>query len=135
MQKRRDLDQVEEARVVELMDRDVEVQVVVVAVLGRVLESLGSVLFAPGKLPDEFMVVEGEFKIADDGGNKVLELQADPIADGAVLFGQSLKGAGTISARIAGRPLDAELERVDRAGRRPCRRADQPALVVSREPR
>ena len=46
------------------------------------------------------MVIEGGFKISDDGGNKVLELEAEPVADGAMLFGQSIKGAGTITARI-----------------------------------
>ncbi len=55
----------------------------------------------PGEEPaDPAQVVQGAFIIADDAGNKVLQQQAEPLDDGAVLFGKSMKAGGTISARI-----------------------------------
>ncbi|MGI8601706.1 MAG: hypothetical protein ACR2OZ_01770 [Verrucomicrobiales bacterium] len=54
--------------------------------------------FKVGPLPDDFMVVEGEFRIAEQDGKKVLELLPQPIADGAVLVGPSASGASSIRA-------------------------------------
>jgi hypothetical protein len=56
--------------------------------------------FEPGGLPDELMVVEGEFRIAAEGDNKVLEMQPAPVVDGTVLLGPSITGPGVVRARI-----------------------------------
>lgn len=55
---------------------------------------------AAGKLPDELMVVEGEFEIVEDGGNKILTMKPEPLAEGGVLLGKSLKAGGTMKAKI-----------------------------------
>ena len=55
---------------------------------------------AEGEVPGEFMAVEGNWAIAEDAGNKVAQLQPEPVADAALLLGASLKGAGTVSARV-----------------------------------
>lgn len=56
----------------------------------------------PGAVPDEYMATEQEakFTIVADGANKVLELAGQPIVDGGMLLGKSVKGACTVSARI-----------------------------------
>jgi hypothetical protein len=46
------------------------------------------------------MVIEGEFRITADGGNKALEMMPAPVVDGAVLFGPSITGPGFVRARI-----------------------------------
>jgi hypothetical protein len=56
----------------------------------------------PGPLPDEMMVVDGEFEILVDGSNKVLQMKPEPLTEGTVLFGKSLKNGGTVKARIKG---------------------------------
>jgi hypothetical protein len=56
--------------------------------------------FPTGPVPDELMVIDGEFRIVDDAGNKRLELLPVPVVDGAILVGNSIKGAGTIRAKI-----------------------------------
>jgi hypothetical protein len=53
-----------------------------------------------GPLPGEFMSVEGEFRVVAVEGKRVLELQAEPIVDGAVLLGPSVKAAASIAARV-----------------------------------
>jgi hypothetical protein len=53
-----------------------------------------------GSLPEELMVIEGEFRIVDEAGNKRLEMLPAPVVDGAVLIGPSLRGAATVRARI-----------------------------------
>ncbi len=56
----------------------------------------------PGPVPDEYMATDqdAKFLIVADGENKFLELQSQPIVDGGVLVGKSVKGACTVSARI-----------------------------------
>jgi len=55
----------------------------------------------PGAVPDEYMATEQEakFSVVADGENKVLELAGQPIVDGGMLLGKSVKGACTVSAR------------------------------------
>ena len=55
-----------------------------------------------GPVPDEYMSTDqdAKFLIVADGENKVLELQPQPIVDGGVLVGKSVKGPCTVSARI-----------------------------------
>ncbi len=56
----------------------------------------------PGAVPEEYMATDpdAKFVIAADGDNKVLELQGQPIADGGMLVGKSVKGPATVTARI-----------------------------------
>lgn len=57
----------------------------------------------PGPVPDEYMPTDqdAKFVIAVDGEkNKVLELQPQPIVDGGMLIGKSIKGGCTITAKI-----------------------------------
>ncbi len=55
-----------------------------------------------GKLPADMMVIDGEFEVAAsaDGKGKVLRMKPEPLTDGTVLMGKSLKTGGTVSARI-----------------------------------
>ena len=55
---------------------------------------------ASGPVPAEFMAVEGEFRIAGDAGKRVLEMQPEPVVEGALLLGPSLKAAASITARV-----------------------------------
>jgi hypothetical protein len=58
---------------------------------------------APGEVPDDaFMATDqdAKFLIVADGENKMLELQGQPIVDGGMLVGKSVRGACTITARI-----------------------------------
>jgi hypothetical protein len=57
---------------------------------------------AAGEVPEAFMSTdqEAKFSIVADGENKVLELAGQPIVDGGMLVGKSVKGAGTVTARI-----------------------------------
>jgi hypothetical protein len=53
-----------------------------------------------GALPDELMVVDGAFSIVADGENKLLEIGTEPLTEGAVLLGKSIKNGGTMKAKI-----------------------------------
>jgi hypothetical protein len=55
---------------------------------------------ASGPVPAELMAVEGEFRIVGDAGKRVLEMQPEPVVEGALLLGPSLKGAASIAARV-----------------------------------
>lgn len=46
------------------------------------------------------MVIEGGWGIVEEAGNKVLELQAEPVVEAAILVGPSIKDGGTIRAKI-----------------------------------
>lgn len=71
--------------------------------------SAGQVLFEstfekaePGKLPGDFMVLNGEFAVAEEGGNRFLELPGAPLDTFSVLFGPSAAADVEVSARIFG---------------------------------
>jgi hypothetical protein len=53
-----------------------------------------------GALPDEIMVVDGAFTIVADGENKVLQIGTEPLTEGAVLLGKSVKNGGIVKAKI-----------------------------------
>ena len=53
-----------------------------------------------GTLPDEIMVIEGAFTIVTEGGNKMLQLGIEPLTEGGVLLGKSLKQGGTVKAKV-----------------------------------
>ena len=57
---------------------------------------------AAGPVPDELMPTdpEAKFSIVADGENKVLELAGQPIIDGGVLLGKSVKGGARVKAKI-----------------------------------
>lgn len=56
--------------------------------------------FSVGKTPDELFVVQGTFSIAEDGANKVLQCDPEPLDDGVVLMGKAMKSGGTVKAKI-----------------------------------
>ena len=59
--------------------------------------------FEAGKLPDEFLVLGGEFSLVKDGDNVLIELPSDPIDAFGLLFGPTVKNEGVVaSARIFG---------------------------------
>lgn len=53
-----------------------------------------------GPPPDAFMVIDGGWGIVEEAGNKVLELQAEPVVDAAILIGPSLQAGASIRAKI-----------------------------------
>ncbi len=55
-----------------------------------------------GKVPEEIMVLGGEFAVKADGTNKVLELPGAPLDSFAVQFGPAAKENVVASARIFG---------------------------------
>jgi len=56
----------------------------------------------PGKLPDDFLALNGEFVVKAEGGNKFLELPGTPLDSFAVLFGPTDSADWAVSARIFG---------------------------------
>jgi hypothetical protein len=57
---------------------------------------------AVDKVPDDFLVLEGEFRVKQEGGNKFLELPGAPLDTFGVLFGPTEKKGWTVTARILG---------------------------------
>ena len=57
---------------------------------------------APGSVPDEFLVLDGAFKVQQEGGNKFLELPGTPLDAFGLLFGPTEKDGIAVSARIFG---------------------------------
>ncbi|MFN3408617.1 MAG: hypothetical protein ACK45B_06465 [Limisphaerales bacterium] len=57
---------------------------------------------AEGRLPDSFMVLNGEFTVKDTGTNKVLELPGAPLDSYAVLFGPVTNANVSVTARVFG---------------------------------
>jgi hypothetical protein len=55
-----------------------------------------------GPVPDELMPTdqEAKFSIVTEGENKLLEMAGQPIVDGGVLMGKSVKGGCTVTAKI-----------------------------------
>lgn len=43
---------------------------------------------------------EAKFSIVEDGANKVLQMEGQPIVEGGVLMGKSIKGGASVTARI-----------------------------------
>lgn len=57
---------------------------------------------SPGKLPDDFLVLDGAFEIKEDGGNKFIELPGAPLDTFGLLFGPAQTNDIAVSARIQG---------------------------------
>lgn len=55
-----------------------------------------------GQVPDEFLVLDGQFAVKEENGNKFLELPGAPLDSFGVLFGPSFKTNCAISARFFG---------------------------------
>jgi hypothetical protein len=53
-----------------------------------------------GSLPEELMVLAGEFSVSDIGGNKVLELPGNPLEDFGALFGPAESDGIAVRARV-----------------------------------
>ena len=55
-----------------------------------------------GKLPEDFLVLNGEFAVQADAGKKFIELPGTPIESFAVMFGPAEKENVSVSAKIRG---------------------------------
>jgi len=55
-----------------------------------------------GKVPDDFLVLDGEFAVRESEGNKFLELPGAPLDTFGVLFGPTTNAGVCVSARIFG---------------------------------
>ena len=55
-----------------------------------------------GKLPDDFMTLNGDFVVREEGGNKFLELPGSPLDGYAVQFGPTETADVVVSARAFG---------------------------------
>ena len=53
-----------------------------------------------GSLPEELMVLAGEFSVSDVGGNKALELPGNPLEDFGALFGPAESDGIAVRARV-----------------------------------
>jgi hypothetical protein len=53
-----------------------------------------------GKVPEDFLVLDGQFVVAGEGTEKYLELPGSPLETFGVLFGPSEKGQVAVAARI-----------------------------------
>src|SRR5438874_1003409 len=82
-----------------------------IAVFGSVLCVLaqGKVLYQNnfekaevGKVPEDFLVLDGGFIVKEEAGNKFLELPGSPLENFAVQFGPATTSDTAVSARING---------------------------------
>lgn len=55
-----------------------------------------------GTVPDDFLVIDGEFKVGEENGNKFLELPGAPLDTFSLLFGPAEKENIAVTARIHG---------------------------------
>ena len=55
-----------------------------------------------GKLPEEFMVLAGDFAVQAEGGNKFVELPGAPLDTFSLLFGPAVGADTAVAARIFG---------------------------------
>ena len=54
------------------------------------------------KVPDDFLVLDGQFAVKEEGGERFLELPGAPLDTFGVLFGPTEKEGDAVSARIFG---------------------------------
>ncbi len=54
------------------------------------------------KVPDDFLVLDGQFAVKEENGNKFLELPGAPLDTFGVLFGPTEKEDNAVSARMSG---------------------------------
>ena len=53
-----------------------------------------------GSIPEDFLVLDGQFAVKEEGGNKFLELPGAPLDTYGVLFGPTLKENSSVTARF-----------------------------------
>ncbi|MFT4550534.1 MAG: hypothetical protein ACI9UA_000887 [Pseudoalteromonas tetraodonis] len=53
-----------------------------------------------GEAPDKVMEIEGTFTVVEEDGKKFLRVGIEPLAENGMVMGPSMKGAGTIEAKI-----------------------------------
>lgn len=58
--------------------------------------------WAAGKVPEDFLVLDGGFAVQQEGANKFLELPGAPLETFGVLFGPTEKEDWSVSARVFG---------------------------------
>lgn len=54
------------------------------------------------EIPDEFLVLDGQFAVKEDGGNRFLELPGSPLETFGVMFGPNESSGVRVGARIYG---------------------------------
>lgn len=54
------------------------------------------------EVPDEFLVLDGQFAVKEDGGNRFLELPGSPLDTFGVMFGPNESSGVRVGARIFG---------------------------------
>jgi hypothetical protein len=72
------------------------------AIVGTVLYQNNFEKADLGKVPDDFLVLEGAFEVKEGDGNKFLELPGAPLDTFGVLFGPTETNGVAVSARIHG---------------------------------
>ena len=55
-----------------------------------------------GEVPDDFLVLDGDFSVKKENGNKFIELPGSPLDSFGIMFGPSARQSNEISARIYG---------------------------------
>lgn len=55
---------------------------------------------APGKVPDRFLVLDGQFSVKEEGGNRFLELAGAPLESFGAMFGPAAKEDWGAEARF-----------------------------------
>jgi len=55
-----------------------------------------------GKVPDDFLVINGDFAVKEDSGNKILELPGSPLDTFNLVFGPTVKTDIAVTARVRG---------------------------------
>jgi hypothetical protein len=64
-------------------------------------------------VPEDLMVLDGQFTVKEESGNKFLELPGAPLEAFSVLFGPNLKESASVSARIFGTATGRKLPAFD----------------------
>src|SRR5205809_4422648 len=54
------------------------------------------------KVPDDFLVLDGQFAVKEEGGNRFLELPGAPLDTFGALFGPTATEGHAVSARVFG---------------------------------
>lgn len=91
------------------MNRVLQVAALALTLIAPVSSPAADVLFAedfskvePGKLPESFLRLDGDFAVKEDAGNRFLELPGAPLDSFGVMFGPSNKENWGAQARVLG---------------------------------
>ena len=69
---------------------------------GKILYENNFEKAVPGPLPDDFLVLNGDFSVKESEGNRYVELPGAPLDTYGVLFGPTTNAGVCVSARIYG---------------------------------